>query len=46
MAAKNELADGTQCMNVTDIIIVEGEETRVSKRMCKGPGQARYVLAA
>ncbi|NYF31752.1 MULTISPECIES: hypothetical protein [Sphingopyxis] len=46
VAAKNELADGTQCMNVTDIIIVEGEETRVSKRMCKGPGQARYVLAA
>ena len=46
IAAKNELADGTQCMNVTDIVIVEGEETRVSKRMCKGPGQARYVLAA
>lgn len=46
VAAKNELADGTQCMNVTDVVIVEGEETRVSKRMCKGPGQARYVLAA
>lgn len=46
VASKNQLADGTQCMNVTDIIIVEGEETRVSKRMCKGPGQARYVLAA
>ena len=46
IAAKNELADGSQCMNVTDIVIVEGEETRVSKRMCKGPGQARYVLAA
>jgi hypothetical protein len=44
--AKNKLADGTQCMNVTDVVIVEGEETRVSKRMCKGPGQARYVLAA
>ena len=46
VAAKNELADGSQCMSVTDIVIVEGEETRVSKRMCKGPGQARYVLAA
>jgi hypothetical protein len=46
IAAKNELADGSQCMSVTDIVIVEGEETRVSKRMCKGPGQARYVLAA
>ena len=46
VAAKNELADGTQCMNVTDIVIVEGEETRVSKKMCRGPGQSRYVLAA
>jgi hypothetical protein len=33
-------------MNVTDIVIVEGEETRVSKKMCRGPGQSRYVLAA
>ena len=46
VASTNRLADGTSCMNVTDIVIVEGEETRVSKRMCKGPGQARYVLAA
>ena len=27
-------------------VIVDGEETRVSKRMCKGPGDTRYVLAA
>ncbi|WP_332818878.1 hypothetical protein [Sphingopyxis sp.] len=46
VAAKSDLADGTRCMNVTDIVIVEGEETRVSKRMCKGPGASRYVLAA
>ncbi len=44
--SKNKLADGTSCMNVTDIVIVEGEETRVSKKMCRGPGQSRYVLAA
>lgn len=38
--------NGAQCMDVTDIIIVEGEETRVSKRMCRAPGETRYVLAA
>ncbi|MCW0196774.1 hypothetical protein [Sphingopyxis sp.] len=46
VASKKELADGTSCMNVTDIVIVEGEETRVSKKMCKRPGEARYALAA
>lgn len=46
VAAKTDLADGTRCMNVTDIVIVEGEETRVSKKMCKEPGASRYVLAA
>ncbi len=44
--ARNDLSDGTRCMNVTDIIIVEGEETRVSKKMCKEAGASRYVLAA
>jgi len=43
---KTALADGTNCMNVTDVIIVEGEETTVQKKMCRGPGQARYTLAA
>ena len=46
VAATNKLADGTSCMNVTDIVIVEGEETRVSKKMCKRPGEARYALSA
>ena len=46
IAARNDLSDGTRCMNVTDVVIVEGEETRVSKKMCRGPGQSRYVLAA
>ena len=40
------LADGSKCMMVTDVVIVEGEETRVQKRMCRGPGQPRYVLQA
>lgn len=46
VASINTESGGRRCMNVTDFIIVEGEETRVTKRMCKEPGQARYVVAA
>ena len=46
VVARNDEGGGRRCMNVTDVIIVEGEETTVSKRMCKGPGDARYVIAA
>ncbi len=44
--ARNDEASGRRCMNVNDVIIVGGAETTVSKRMCKGPGDARYVLVA
>jgi surface antigen len=37
------LADGTHCMTVTDVVIVDGEETTVPKRMCRGPGQGGYA---
>ncbi len=46
VVARNDEGGGRRCMNVTDVVIVEGEETKVSKRMCKGPGEARYVIAA
>ena len=46
VASINTEGGGRKCMNVNDFIIVDGEETRVTKRMCKGPGEARYVLAA
>lgn len=46
VASINDERGGHKCMNVNDFIIVEGEETRVTKRMCKGPGESRYVLAA
>lgn len=45
VASINTESGGRRCMNVTDFIIVEGEETKVTKRMCKEPGQARYVVA-
>jgi len=37
--------NGVQCITVTDVIIVEGEETRADKRMCRRPPAARYALA-
>ena len=46
VVAVNAEGGGRKCMNVNDFIIVDGEETQVSKRMCKGPGDTRYVLAA
>ena len=41
-----QLADGMKCVTVTDVVIVDGEETKAEKRMCRGPGQPRYVLQA
>lgn len=36
-------ADGAECLTVTDVVIIEGEETRVPKRMCRRPGSTRFV---
>lgn len=46
VTARNESADGRSCLDVTDVIIVGGEETTVTKQMCRGPGESRYTLAA
>lgn len=37
---------GNDCITVTDVIIVEGEETRAEKRMCRLAGSARYTIVA
>jgi surface antigen len=34
---------GDDCMTVTDVIIVDGEETTAPKRMCRRPPTNRYV---
>jgi surface antigen len=39
---ENNAADG-DCMTVTDVVIVDGEETRAPKRMCRRPPSNRYV---
>lgn len=46
VTALNSQPNGARCMDVTDVVIVGGEETRISKRMCRGPGESRYTLAA
>ena len=41
-AVETNASDG-QCMTVTDVVIVDGEETRAPKRMCRRPPSNRYV---
>jgi hypothetical protein len=43
VTGQDQLADGTQCMTVTDVVIVDGEETTVPKKMCKAKGGSGYV---
>jgi hypothetical protein len=46
VVAQNARSDGASCMTVTDVIIVNGEETRAPKTMCRTPGASGYTLAA
>jgi hypothetical protein len=34
------------CITVTDVVIIAGEEARADKRMCRAPGAARYSMIA
>jgi hypothetical protein len=45
VTAKQDLADGSMCLTVTDIVIVEGEETSVPKKMCRAKGASAFVRA-
>jgi surface antigen len=42
-AAEPAASDGSQCVTVTDVVIIDGEETRAPKRMCRRPPNNRYV---
>jgi hypothetical protein len=44
--SESRRADGTTCLAVTDVVIVNGEETRVTKNMCRAPGASGYTLQA
>lgn len=44
-AAQDTLADGTHCITVRDVIIIDGEETISQKRMCRPAGASGYKKA-
>lgn len=46
VTALNTEPSGRRCMNITDVAIIDGEETRVAKQMCRGPGESRYTVMA
>lgn len=43
VTAEEKLADGGNCLTVTDVVIVDGEETIVPKRMCRARGASGYA---
>lgn len=43
VTASQQLADGGTCLTVTDVVIIDGEETTVPKRMCRAKGASGYA---
>ena len=43
VTGEETLADGGQCLTVTDVVIVDGQETTVPKKMCRAKGASGYV---
>ncbi|MEM7689980.1 MAG: hypothetical protein AAF291_13240 [Pseudomonadota bacterium] len=46
VTARTEAGGYDDCITVTDVIIIEGEETRAEKRMCRLAGKGRYSIVA
>lgn len=46
VTAMNSEPTGATCLDITDIIIIDGEEERATRRMCRAPGESRYVRQA
>jgi hypothetical protein len=43
VTGQEQLADGGQCLTVTDVVIVDGQETTVPKKMCRAKGASAYA---
>ena len=43
VTGEEKLADGGTCMTVTDVVIVDGEETTVPKKMCRARGTSAFA---
>lgn len=46
VTSREASSGNADCITVTDVVIIEGEETRAEKRMCRAPGSARYSIVA
>ncbi|GAB5487366.1 MAG: hypothetical protein Pars2KO_09360 [Parasphingorhabdus sp.] len=46
VTALNTQPNGQKCLTITDVAFIDGEETRVSKQMCRGNKGGRYVIMA
>ena len=46
ITSREASSGSNDCITVTDVIIVEGEETRADKRMCRLAGSPRYTIMA
>lgn len=46
VTALNTEPNGRKCLSITDVAIIDGQETRVSKRMCRGQGDEGYTILA
>ena len=44
VTARNSEPTGATCLEITDVIIIGGEEARATRTMCRAPGESRYVL--
>lgn len=45
VTGEEQMADGGRCVTVTDVVIIDGEETTVPKKMCRGKGDGGYRKA-
>jgi hypothetical protein len=43
VTAQQQTADGSTCLTVTDVVIVDGNETTVPKKMCRARGASGYA---
>jgi hypothetical protein len=43
VTSQEKMADGGDCLTVTDVVIVDGEETTVPKKMCRTKGASAYA---
>ena len=44
VTSRQASSGSADCITVTDVVIIEGEETRAEKQMCRAPGSARHLI--